>query len=180
MPYSGGGEAAGAASSLYPETVATMVETTDPAFRLEQFCRLLGIRARPLGARPWLRTSVICGGWPSSWLATGSGAPRWPRHSDLRAYVFHLKDRGLAASSIRRVQSSLRTYWAFLLGDGVVEVDPTERLESPRVGRLLPVVLSRDDVARLLESPDPDHPLHCGGTAPCWSSFTPPGCACLS
>ena len=36
----------------------------------------------------------------------------------------------------------------------------TERLESPRVGRPLPVVLSQNDVERLLDSPNPDHPLY--------------------
>ena len=136
-----------------------MVETTDPAFRLEQFADFLAFE-RGLSERTVAAYVRDLRGLAEFLAGHGLWGPEVARHSDLRAYVFHLKDRGLAASSIRRVQSSLRTYWAFLLGDGVVEVDPTERLESPRVGRLLPVVLSRDDVARLLESPDPDHPLH--------------------
>ncbi len=78
----------------------------------------------------------------------------------LREYTFHLKDAGLAATSIRRAQSALRTYFGFLLAEGVLDDDPTERLESPRVARRLPGVLSRDDVARLVESPDPDHALY--------------------
>jgi len=78
----------------------------------------------------------------------------------LRTYVFHLKDGGLAASSIRRAQSSLRTYFSFLLDEGVVEDDPSDRLESPRVWRTLPDVLSVDDVERLLDAPDPDHDLY--------------------
>lgn len=78
----------------------------------------------------------------------------------LREYTFHLKDAGLAATSIRRAQSALRTYFGFLLAEGVLDDDPTERLESPRVARKLPGVLSREDVARLVESPDPDHPLY--------------------
>ena len=136
-----------------------MVGITDPAFRLEQFADFLvferGLSGRTVAA--YVRDLRGLAEFLSDREIWG---PEVARHVDLREYVFHLKDRGLAASSIRRVQSSLRTYWAFLLGDGVVEVDPTERLESPRVGRLLPVVLSRDDVGRLLESPDPDHPLH--------------------
>ncbi|HSR42047.1 MAG TPA: site-specific integrase, partial [Longimicrobiales bacterium] len=46
---------------------------------------------------------------------------------DLREYVFHLKDRGLAPSTIRRAQSAIRTYFSFLLGEGAVERDPSER-----------------------------------------------------
>ena len=61
---------------------------------------------------------------------------------DLRDYVFHLGDLGLAPTSVRRAQSSLRTYFGFLLEEGVVESDPTEGLHSPRVAQPLPSVLS--------------------------------------
>ena len=75
-------------------------------------------------------------------------------HIDLREYVYELKDRGLAATSIRRALSSCRAYFGFLLNEEVIEVDPTERLESPRVWRTLPGVLSVDETERLLEAPD--------------------------
>jgi integrase/recombinase XerD len=81
-------------------------------------------------------------------------------HLQLRDWVYDLKDAGLAPSSIRRAQSAVRTYFAFLVGEGVLESDPSERLEAPRVWRKLPGVLSRIDVERLVESPDPDHPLY--------------------
>lgn len=92
--------------------------------------------------------------------ARGIGSPTAVGPADLRDYVFHLKDHGRAATSIRRAQSSLRAYWAFLLGEEVVKGDPTEQLESPRVWQRLPDVLSRREVERLVEAPDPDHPLH--------------------
>lgn len=79
---------------------------------------------------------------------------------DLREYVYTMKDRGLAATSIRRAQSSMRTYFAFLLAEGLLEDDPTERLESPRVWRKLPHVLSREEAERLLDAPDPSRPLY--------------------
>jgi integrase/recombinase XerD len=71
----------------------------------------------------------------------------------LREYIYHLKDLGLAASSIRRNVSALRTYFRFLLADGLAEADPTERLELPRRWRTLPEVLSRGEVERLLAAP---------------------------
>jgi len=74
---------------------------------------------------------------------------------DLREYIYHLKDQGLQAVSIRRAISAIRTYFAFLLSEGLVVADPTERLETPRTWRRLPDVLGRDDVARLLDAPDP-------------------------
>ncbi len=80
--------------------------------------------------------------------------------TDLREYVYELKDTGLAATSIRRAQSSMRTYFGFLLAEGLLEVDPTDRLEAPRTWRRLPHVLSSAETERLLEAPDPDHALY--------------------
>ncbi|MFC1661942.1 site-specific tyrosine recombinase XerD [Gemmatimonadota bacterium] len=78
----------------------------------------------------------------------------------LRAFLFHLKDEGLAATSIRRSLSAIRTYFSFLLEEGVLETDPSERLETPKTWRKLPGALSVEEVERLLSAPDPDHPLH--------------------
>jgi integrase/recombinase XerD len=74
----------------------------------------------------------------------------------LRDYTFSLKERGLAPTSIRRAQSALRTYFGFLLAEDAVTEDPTERLESPKVGRKLPDVLDRTEAVRLVEAVDPD------------------------
>jgi integrase/recombinase XerD len=90
-----------------------------------------------------------------TWLAArGSADPRDVDHGELRGYLFHLKDAGLAPSSVRRALSSIRTYFAFLLEEDAVEADPTDLLESPRSWRRLPAVLSREEVARMVESPD--------------------------
>jgi integrase/recombinase XerD len=75
--------------------------------------------------------------------------------TDLREFIYHLKDLGLQPSSIRRNVSALRTYFAFLLAEGVVVADPTDRVELPRAWRRLPGVLTRDEVALLLDAPDP-------------------------
>ncbi|MCJ7627347.1 MAG: site-specific tyrosine recombinase XerD [Longimicrobiales bacterium] len=79
---------------------------------------------------------------------------------DLRDFVFHLKESGLAPTSIRRALSSLRGYFAFLLEEGVLEADPSERLESPRAWRTLPDVLSVEEVLKILDAPNPDHPMY--------------------
>jgi integrase/recombinase XerD len=77
----------------------------------------------------------------------------------LRDYVYHLKDLGLAAASIRRNVSAIRTYYRFLLGEGHATSDPSERLELPRRWRTLPDVLSVNEVERLLGAPTVDEPL---------------------
>ncbi len=83
----------------------------------------------------------------------GKEHPRAVEPADVRDYVFHLSAIGLAPTSIRRAQSALRTYFSFLLEEGVLEVDPTEGLQSPRVGRTLPDTLGSHEVLALLEAP---------------------------
>jgi integrase/recombinase XerD len=90
----------------------------------------------------------------------GSSTPEDVSHLDLRDYIYRLKDDGLAASSIRRAISSARTYFSFLLEEGIVRSDPTERIESPRVWQKLPTFLTRDEAVRLVESPSEDDPAY--------------------
>ncbi|HWP02429.1 MAG TPA: site-specific tyrosine recombinase XerD [Gemmatimonadaceae bacterium] len=78
----------------------------------------------------------------------------------LREYIYHLKDSGLAPTSIRRNVSGLRTYFRFLLADGIVAADPSERLELPRRWRTLPNVLTQAEVERLLAAPQQDEPMY--------------------
>jgi integrase/recombinase XerD len=77
----------------------------------------------------------------------------------LRDFVYHLKDLGLAPSSIRRSVSAIRTYYKFLLADGAVTRDPSERIETPKRWRTLPEVLTVEEVTRLLAAPTLDDPL---------------------
>ncbi|HJQ12762.1 MAG TPA: site-specific tyrosine recombinase XerD [Gemmatimonadaceae bacterium] len=77
----------------------------------------------------------------------------------LREYVYHLKDLGLSPASIRRNVSAVRTYFKFLLGEGHVVRDPSERLETPRKWRTLPEVLGVEEIERLLAAPSLDEPF---------------------
>jgi integrase/recombinase XerD len=74
--------------------------------------------------------------------------------SQLREFVYELKDQGLQATSIRRTLSGIRTYFGFLIAEGHVSADPTEQVEMPKTWRKLPGVLSREDVERILEAPE--------------------------
>ena len=92
-------------------------------------------------------------------MSRGAAGPPDVTARMLREYVYHLKDLGLAPASIRRNVSALRTYFKFLLGEGHLTHDPSERLESPKRWRTLPEVLSVAEVERLLASPTLDDPL---------------------
>ena len=89
----------------------------------------------------------------------GASSPTDVGARALREYVYHLKDLGLAPASIRRNVSAVRSYFKFLLGEGHVVRDPSERLETPKRWRSLPDVLSVEEAERLLAAPGLEQPL---------------------
>ena len=91
--------------------------------------------------------------------ARGAAGPVDVSSKLLREYVYHLKDLGLAPASIRRNISAIRTWFRFLLADGHVVRDPSERLETPKRWRSLPDVLSVEEAERLLAAPGLEQPL---------------------
>ncbi len=91
--------------------------------------------------------------------ARGATGPAGITPGQLRDFIYHVKDLGLSPASIRRNLSAIRTWYRFLLSDGVVRNDPSERLEAPAKWRTLPEVLSAEEVARLLAAPTLDDPL---------------------
>jgi len=63
------------------------------------------------------------------------------------------------ARSTARLLSGLRMFYRFLLREGVISVDPTLRVDLPKLGRPLPKALSEADVEALLSAPDTGDPL---------------------
>ena len=81
-------------------------------------------------------------------------------HLVLHGYVAQLRAEGRAPVSIRRAQSALRAFFAFLEGEGIVAEDPSDRMDRPAVAKRLPEFLSREEAERLVEAVDPDSKFH--------------------
>jgi integrase/recombinase XerD len=92
-------------------------------------------------------------------LSQGCDGPASVTPGVIREFVYHLKDLGMAATSIRRQVSATHTYYRFLVGEGHVESDPSAQLETPKAWRRLPAVLTLNEVEQLLAAPNPDEPL---------------------
>lgn len=73
---------------------------------------------------------------------------------DLADWLAHQADQGMAPRTQSRRLSCLRQYFGFLTAEGKRADDPTSRLDGPRAGRVLPRVLSEDEVARLISATD--------------------------
>jgi len=75
-------------------------------------------------------------------------------HLTIRAYLAHLARRKLKRSSSARHLSSLRSFFKYLMREGVVEANPARMVATPKKEQQLPKVLQPADVALLLEQPD--------------------------
>lgn len=75
-------------------------------------------------------------------------------HLAIRSYLAHLSRRKLARASVARQLSALRTFFKFLVREGVVEANPARTVATPKREKHLPAVLQTSDVALLLEQPD--------------------------
>jgi integrase/recombinase XerD len=69
---------------------------------------------------------------------------------ELRAWLRHLADSGMARTTQARRLSAARQFFRFLVSDGRRSDDPTAVLEAPRKARPLPKIMAEDDVDRLL------------------------------
>jgi integrase/recombinase XerD len=70
----------------------------------------------------------------------------------IRGYLAGLARKGLAPTSRARKLSAIRQFFRFLLGEGLRKSDPCSAIDSPRLGRPLPKVLSLAEVETLLET----------------------------
>jgi len=78
---------------------------------------------------------------------------------DVRGFLLSLKRKNLSTRSTGRNLSAIRTFFKFLVQEGILETNPVEDLESPKVAKKLPEILSLKEIEQLLEQPDLQTPL---------------------
>ena len=69
---------------------------------------------------------------------------------DLHRFTWQLHDVGISARSIARIHSGLRSFYSYILLEGMIETNPTALLESPKKGVRLPEVLSTEEIDSIL------------------------------
>lgn len=77
----------------------------------------------------------------------------------IEAMMTELFDRGFEPRSQARVLSSLRSFFGYLMLTDRIESSPLDRIESPKLGRHLPDVLSISEVDAIIEAIDPNSAL---------------------
>jgi len=74
-------------------------------------------------------------------------------------FLVELKDRGYAVASIARILAAVKMFYRYLVLEGITERNVAATLDSPKLWRRLPSVLSPDEVTKLLSAPDAGTPL---------------------
>lgn len=77
---------------------------------------------------------------------------------DLHRFVCTLQDLGIGARSQARIISGIKSFFGFLKVEKVIDEDPSELIETPKLGVKLPDVLTVDEVDQLVASFDLSRP----------------------
>ena len=81
------------------------------------------------------------------------------QRDDVVDFLSSLYRRGLDSRSVARHLVTVRSFFKFMVVDGIVHNDPTTNLESPKIRQTLPSFLSVKEVEKLLALPDLNTPL---------------------
>ena len=72
---------------------------------------------------------------------------------DMKQYFSHLQQIGKKTSTISRNIASIRSFYQFLVRNKKTKKDPTEKIQSPKVEKKAPSILSSEEIELLLEQP---------------------------
>lgn len=95
----------------------------------------------------------------ATWLDRQGRRLREADREQLLAFLAWRVEHGTRPRSTARQLSSIRRFYRFLLREGVIEEDPSARIDMPKLGRSLPKSLTETEVEALLDAPDTSDPL---------------------
>ncbi len=73
---------------------------------------------------------------------------------DMQEYIEHLKEMGKSNSTISRSTASLKSFYRYLVSKKFAKENIADNIESPKVDRKEPLILSSAEIEKLLEQPD--------------------------
>lgn len=79
-------------------------------------------------------------------------------YSIIVEFIQAMAELGISARTQARLISGIKSFYKYLIIDKVIEADPTALIESPKIGRKLPDVLSKGEIERILSAIDLSKP----------------------
>ena len=74
----------------------------------------------------------------------------------IAAFIVCLREKGYAATTVARKIAAVKSFFHFLAAEKVIQSDPTENLDSPKIEKTLPHSLTKEEVSALLRQPARD------------------------
>ena len=72
------------------------------------------------------------------------------KKSDLSEFIYNISKSGVATRSQSRIISGIKAFYKYLIMEDYITANPTELLESPKIGMKLPDTLSIKEIDKLI------------------------------
>ena len=90
----------------------------------------------------------------ASWFSSqGIIQPSEVTSSHISSYILYMENAGKATTSISRTLASMKAFFAYEVGRGMISTNPTDGIKSPKVQKKAPTVLTVEEVDRFLAQP---------------------------
>ncbi|MBI3509650.1 MAG: site-specific tyrosine recombinase XerD [Bacteroidetes bacterium] len=83
-----------------------------------------------------------------------SASPSEIKTEHIAEFLKWINELGMQATSQSRILSGLRTFYSYLLLENMVQEDPTDLVDAPRIARKLPDVLSAAEIGKIIDAVD--------------------------
>ncbi|MDN3585745.1 site-specific tyrosine recombinase XerD [Pedobacter aquatilis] len=78
--------------------------------------------------------------------------------TDIKLFITWLNELGMLATTQARVISGLKAFFSYLILEEVIQADPMELIEAPKIARKLPDTLNIEEINRLIDAIDASKP----------------------
>ena len=84
---------------------------------------------------------------------SGEGIESWNNVTSkvIRSWMVKMLDQGISARSVNRKIATLKTFYKFLMREGILEDNPIEKVITPKIPKKLPVFIKENDMDLLLD-----------------------------
>ena len=94
----------------------------------------------------------------SKWLSSKDKTMKACTEIDINMFLAEKIKKGNLSTSINRSLSSIKSFFNWLTYNSIIKINPSELIESPKIGRKLPINISEEDVEKILSAPDLSSP----------------------
>lgn len=78
--------------------------------------------------------------------------PQQVEHSFIRSWIAHLMEGGISAKAINRKLSSLRSFFTYLIKQGILDKNPLSKIIAPKIPKRLPTFVPKNSIDDLFEN----------------------------